>query len=155
VIILHNAPTQEREIPTARHRVLLVEDCRDSAELVRACLKGSEIELTISVDGNQRLEAFKSATYNLVLMDFELPVLDGCAATLAIRHWEIQNSRAFTTISALTAVRTTAGLARIFASGGSNYLPKPITRATLLQNVRQFLRCAHRREEAEKQLAAY
>lgn len=104
VIILHNARLQECEIPTARHRVLLVEDCRDSAELVKALLKGSEIELTILVDGNRGLEVFKSATYNLVLMDIKLPVLDGCAATLTIRHWEIQNSRAFTTVTALTAV---------------------------------------------------
>ena len=129
----------KREETPAQYRVLLVEDSRDSAALVKAYLKDPLIHLTVSADGEKGLQAFKQSVFDLVLMDIQMPVLDGCAAALAIRHWEVENSLAPTPITALTASSTASELSRIFTSGCSNYLPKPVTKEILLQTVRQFL----------------
>lgn len=124
---------------TAHHRVLLVEDNKDDVEIVKAYLKGSSIGLTVARDGIQGLQAFKCASYDLVLMDIEMPLLDGFAATSAIRHWEIQHSLPITPITALTASSTPRNLARFVVSGFSNHLSKPVTKASLLEAVMQVL----------------
>ena len=128
-----------REAPPAQYKVLLVEDSRDSVAIVKAYLKDPRIEVTVSMDGGQGLEAFKQSVFDLVLMDIQMPVLDGCATALAMRHWEVKNSLPPPPITALPASSTASELARIFTSGCSNYLPKPVTKAILLQTVRQFL----------------
>ena len=74
-----------------------------------------------------------------------MPVLDGCAATLAIRRWEKEKSLRPTPITALTASSSADDLAKIFASGCSHYLPKPVTKAILLQTVQQFFNAQTRR----------
>jgi CheY-like chemotaxis protein len=123
----------------AKYKVLLVEDSRDSVAVVTSYLNDPRIDVTVSADGEEGVRAFKQSRFDLVLMDIQMPVLDGCAAALAIRHWEVENSFSPTPITALTASTTAAELARIFTSGCSNYLPKPVTKEILLQTVRQFL----------------
>jgi CheY-like chemotaxis protein len=124
---------------SGQYKVLLVDDSRDSVAVTKAFLTDPRIQVTVSPDGEQGVKAFKDSVFDLVLMDIQMPVLDGCAATLAIRRWEVDNALALTPITALTASCTTGELARIFASGCSSYLPKPITKTILLQAVRQFL----------------
>jgi CheY-like chemotaxis protein len=131
--------TPQLETKTApQYKVLLVEDSPDGVAIVKAYLKDPRIDVTVSADGEKGLQAFKESVFDLVLMDIQMPVLDGCAASLAIRRWELQNSLAPTPITALTASSSAGELARIFTSGCSNYLPKPVTKAILLQTVRQF-----------------
>jgi CheY-like chemotaxis protein len=119
--------------------VLLVDDSQDSVAIVKAYLNDPRIQVTVSNDGEQGIRAFKDSVFDLVLMDIQMPGVDGCAATLAIRHWEVDNSLPPTPITALTASSTAGELARIFTSGCSNYMPKPVTKSILLQMVRQFL----------------
>jgi len=126
-------------MPSTPYKVLLVEDSPDSVAIVKAYLKDPRIEVTVSADGEKGLQAFKESSFDLVLMDITMPVLDGCSAALGIRRWELQNSLAPTPITALTASSTAVELSRIFSSGCSNYLPKPITKTILLQTVRQYL----------------
>jgi len=131
--------TPQLETKTApQYKILLVEDSPDGVAIVKAYLKDPRIDVTVSADGEKGLQAFKESVFDLVLMDIQMPVLDGCAASLAIRRWELQNSLAPTPITALTASSSAGELARIFTSGCSNYLPKPVTKAILLQTVRQF-----------------
>jgi CheY-like chemotaxis protein len=134
-----------RDAAAAPYKVLLVDDSNDSVAITKAFLHDPKIQVTVSVDGEQGFKAFKDSVFDLVLMDIQMPGLDGCAATLAIRHWEIENSLMPTPITALTASSTVDDLARIFASGCSNYLPKPVTRTILLQTVQQFLSASPRR----------
>ena len=131
--------TQDAATP-AQYRVLLVEDSHDSVAVTKAFLNDPRIHVTVSGDGQQGFNAFKDSVFDLVLMDIQMPVLDGCSTALAIRQWEIENSLTPTPITALTASSTADDLAKIFASGCSNYLPKPVTKAILLQTVKQFLK---------------
>jgi CheY-like chemotaxis protein len=136
-LTLESVLTTHEEAP--QYEVLLVEDDKDIVAIVRSYVDHPRIRITVATDGAEGLRAFKCSPYDLVLMDIHMPVLDGCATTLAIRRWEIDNSRVPTPITALTASSTAAELGRIFASGCTNYLPKPITKPMLLQAVRQFL----------------
>jgi CheY-like chemotaxis protein len=128
-----------RDTASGKYKVLLVDDSRDSVAVTQAFLNDPRIQVTVSADGEQGVKAFKDSVFDLVLMDIQMPGLDGCAATLAIRQWEIENSRTLTPITALTASCTVGELARIFAAGCSSYLPKPVTRTILLQAVQQVL----------------
>jgi CheY-like chemotaxis protein len=145
---LESVPIRQNETP-AQYKVLLVEDSRDSVAIVRAYLKDPRIEMTVSVDGEEGVKAFRQSAFDLVLMDIQMPVLDGCGAALAIRRWEVENSLPPTPITALTASTTAAELARIFTSGCSNYLPKPVTKEILLQTVRQFLNAGPKSEASQ------
>jgi CheY-like chemotaxis protein len=133
-----------RNAAPAPYKVLLVEDSHDSVAVTKAFLNDPRIQVTVSGDGEQGFQAFKDSVFDLVLMDIQMPGLDGCAAALAIRRWEIQNSLLPTPITALTASSTADDLEKIFASGCSNYLPKPVTRTILLQTVKQFLNAVPR-----------
>jgi CheY-like chemotaxis protein len=124
---------------TPKYKVLLVEDNNDAVAITRAFLSDPSIQLTVSADGEQGVRAFKDASFDLVLMDIQMPVLNGCDAALAIRRWEVENGLIPTPITALTALSNASDLAKIYASGCSNYLPKPVTKPMLLQTVRQFL----------------
>jgi two-component system sensor histidine kinase/response regulator len=136
----HSTPHSTTEdAVVGQYKVLLVDDSRDSVAVTQAFLSDPRIQLTVSGDGEQGVQAFKDSVFDLVLMDIQMPVLDGCAATLEIRRWEADNALQLTPITALTASCTTRELARIFASGCSSYLPKPVTKTILLQAVRQFL----------------
>jgi CheY-like chemotaxis protein len=139
-----------RAVPAAtpaQYKVLLVEDNRDSVLVTKAFLNDPRIRVTVSGDGEEGFRAFKDSVFDLVLMDIQMPVLDGCAAALAIRRWEIENSLTPTPITALTASSTVADLAKIFASGCSSYLPKPVTKTILMQTVRQFLHAPPRGDQ--------
>ena len=123
----------------AQYRVLLVEDSPESVTIVKAFLNDPRIHLTVSYDGADALAIFKTSTFDLVLMDILMPELDGCETTVAIRQWEAENSLPRTPITALTASSTPSEVDRIFSSGCSSYLRKPITRTILLQTAKQFL----------------
>ncbi len=118
--------------------VLLVDDSHDIATLVQAHLSDPSIHVTVSTNGWDGIETFKQSPFDLVLMDIQMPGLDGCEATRAIRFWERQNHRRPTPIAALTAASSTIALNEVYQSGCTQYLPKPISRNVLLQTVSQY-----------------
>jgi len=124
----------------ARCRVLLVDDCPDTTRLLRAYLADPGIELTAVNNGRDGIEAFKCAAlpFNLVFMDMEMPGTDGCAATMEMRRWEIENRLPRTPIAAFTALSDTATATRMVEAGCTIHLTKPILRQRLLQIVGQY-----------------
>jgi two-component system, sensor histidine kinase and response regulator len=80
------APTSSTELRALR--ILLAEDSSDNQMLVRSYLKQNPYHLDIAGHGASALEQFKSGNYDLVLMDMQMPVMDGYEATHAIRAWE-------------------------------------------------------------------
>lgn len=120
-------------------KILLVEDNPDNRMLVKAYLKKQPYEITEAENGEEAVAAFQSAEFDLVLMDVQMPVLDGYAATRAIRQWEADQGREPTTIFALTASAVKEDVTRSLEAGCDNHLTKPIKKKTLIDALQQVL----------------
>ena len=84
-------------------------------------------------DGAQALAAFRGGLFDIVLMDMQMPVMDGLTATRAIRDLEaVSPARPRTPIVMLSANAMAAHRDQAFAAGADHHVPKPITAASLL-----------------------
>jgi signal transduction histidine kinase/DNA-binding response OmpR family regulator len=114
-------------------RVLLVEDSLDSQMLIRSYLQRSPYRLDIANHGAIALERFKKGAYDLILMDMQMPVMDGYEATRAIRAWEQEQDLPPTQIIALTALALKEEGVKILAAGCDAHMTKPIKKQILLE----------------------
>jgi two-component system sensor histidine kinase/response regulator len=114
------------------YRILLCEDSLDNAFLIRAYLKDTEYAIEHAQDGQAGVELFQKERFDIVLMDIQMPVLDGHGATRQMRNWETVSSQKKTPIVALTAHALKDEEERTRASGCTAFLSKPIRKDTLL-----------------------
>lgn len=119
-------------------RVLLVDDCPHQRTVVALHLRDPRICLEMADSGKAGVSAFKTSKFDVVLMDMEMPDMDGGTATRTIRHWELQERPLLTPIIAVTGHSDTETLARFFGAGCTSYLPKPLSRSMLLQAIAQY-----------------
>lgn len=131
-----SADPSDMSTPSA-YRILLAEDLEDNREVVKLFLKDTPYQLEMAENGAAALERFKGGTYDLVLMDMQMPVMDGLDATAAIRHWEREQLRKPTPIIALTANAFTEEANHSLAAGCTAHMTKPIKRQTLLAIIAQ------------------
>ncbi|MGZ9204782.1 MAG: response regulator, partial [Nitrospira sp.] len=113
--------------------VLLVEDSSDNQLLVRTYLKDTGHVLEVAEHGAVALDKFKHSHYDVILMDIQMPVMDGYTATKSIRAWERDHDLPPTPIIALTALALKEEHTRIFEAGCNIHLTKPVKKATLLE----------------------
>jgi len=116
-------------------RVLTVDDSRDNRALILAYLKNTPYESDVAATGAMACEMVTTGRYDLVLMDRQMPVMDGLTATRAIRAWEKANDRKPTPIIALTAAAMRGDREICLAAGCTAYLTKPIDRDVLLRAI--------------------
>jgi signal transduction histidine kinase len=116
-----------------RRRILLADDSEDNRTLIRYYLKKLPYELDFAENGEAALRKFQTERYDLVLMDLQMPVLDGYEAVRAIRSFERERDRLPTPIVALTAHAMDEKLRRCLAEGCNAFVTKPVTRAQLLE----------------------
>jgi PAS domain S-box-containing protein len=124
------------ELPLPALHILLVEDSPDNRTITIAYLRDTPYRVEIAVNGAIACEKFKAGHYDLVLMDRQMPVMDGLTATRAIREWEKANCRPPTPIIALTAAALKGDQEKCVAAGCTAYLTKPIKQAVLLQAIK-------------------
>jgi PAS domain S-box-containing protein len=110
---------------TKRLSVLLVEDNDINRLYAKSILKNWQCEVDIAENGLVAIEKVKSGDYDLVLMDIQMPVMDGYEATKTIRL--LDASKREVPILALTANATKPDIERCLSSGMNDYLPKPFT----------------------------
>jgi CheY-like chemotaxis protein len=116
----------------------VVDDCPDMVRLLVAYLADPRIHVTTARNGLEGLAAFRYGIFDLVLMDMEMPEMNGYAATISIRNWETDRQLPRTPIAALTAASDFGASNRILLAGCTIHLSKPIRRETLLGIVKQF-----------------
>ena len=124
--------------PAARHpghRILIAEDSEYNIVLIRAYLKNSGFELDVAENGRIAVEKVMATRPDLVLMDLQMPVMDGLEATRAIRQWEAATGARPTPILALTAHAAGEGVGISLEAGCNEHLTKPIKRVTLLEAI--------------------
>jgi PAS domain S-box-containing protein len=130
----HPAPAPPTEVRALR--ILLVEDSQDNQVLIRSYLKGTSYRLDIADHGAIALELFKNGYYDLILMDMQMPVMDGYEATKAIRAWEREHDLPPTQVIALTALALKEDGVKILDAGCNAHMTKPIKKHTLLEILR-------------------
>lgn len=116
-------------------RVLLVEDTPANRKVVQRVLQRRGHEVVIAVNGREALDAYRGGEYDLILMDVQMPIMDGLQATEAIREIERRNSKPPARILALTAHSLRGDRERCLRAGMNGYLAKPLNLAELLDNV--------------------
>jgi PAS domain S-box-containing protein len=116
-------------------RILIVEDSEFNVVLIKAYLKDCGFEIDVAENGKLGVEKVKSGNPHLVLMDLQMPVMDGLEATRAIRKWELQTQAHPVPILALTAHALGEGVGNSLEAGCNEHLTKPIKKATLLQAI--------------------
>jgi CheY-like chemotaxis protein/HPt (histidine-containing phosphotransfer) domain-containing protein len=119
-------------------QILLVEDSPDNRTITLAYLQDTPYRIDIAENGQIACDKFKASRYDLVLMDRQMPVMDGLAATRAIRLWEQANQRTPTPIIALTAAALKGDREKCIAAGCTAYLTKPIKQKILLQAIKEY-----------------
>jgi CheY-like chemotaxis protein len=119
-------------------RILLVEDNQKSRLVIRTFLKQTPYTIDTAEHGEIAVEKFKADQYDLVIMDIEMPVMDGYAATAKIRQWEAENRVKATPIIALSAHALVEHAHKSIAAGCNSHLAKPIKKKDLLAAIRKY-----------------
>jgi PAS domain S-box-containing protein len=139
-IILQPHTPSDKTLPED-HRslhILLVEDSEDNRFLVQAYLKKTNYLIDTAENGQIAVEKFLSNVYDLILMDVQMPVMDGYTATREIRRLEQEEGRKPTPIVALTAHALKGDIEKSLQAGCDDHLTKPIRKPILLETIRRF-----------------
>jgi PAS domain S-box-containing protein len=123
------------ELPLPPLRILLAEDSPDNCLVTLAYLEKTPYRIEIAETGAMACEMFASRHYDLVLMDRQMPVMDGLTATRKIRAFERSNDRPATPIIALTASALKGDREMCLAAGCTAFLTKPIKQDVLLRAI--------------------
>jgi signal transduction histidine kinase/CheY-like chemotaxis protein len=126
-----------KRLPVIPSRILLAEDNRVNQRLVQRILEKEGHDVIVVANGREVLEALKSDTFDLVLMDVQMPLMDGIVATKAIRATEAL-TKTHIPIVALTAHAMKGDQDRCVAAGMDGYISKPIRAADLLNVVAKY-----------------
>ncbi len=126
----------EISVPLPALRILLVEDSEDNCIITVAYMADTPYHVDIAENGAIACDMFAAAHYDVVLMDRQMPVMDGLTATRSIRAWERTNGRQPTPIIALTASALKGDREMCLAAGCTAFLTKPIKQEVLLQAIR-------------------
>ncbi|RPH94117.1 MAG: response regulator [Lysobacterales bacterium] len=132
--------------PLPALNILLVEDSPDNRTITMAYLRDTPYRVEPAENGAIAFEKFTTRHYDLVLMDRQMPVMDGLTATRAIRAWELENQRPPAPIIALTASALKGDQEKCLAAGCTAYLTKPIKEAALLQAIREHSMAAEAKD---------
>ncbi|MEA3289557.1 MAG: response regulator [Campylobacterota bacterium] len=119
--------------------ILLVEDNLANKMFMKVILKKLKLNFDIASDGIEAVEAFKSAKYDAILMDENMPNMNGIEATKLILEHEKQNNLIHTPIIALTANAVKGDRERFLNAGMDEYLTKPIDQKKLNYTLQTFL----------------
>jgi PAS domain S-box-containing protein len=127
-------------------RVLLAEDHLVNQKVVQLILAPSGAELTVVENGALAVEAFKAAPYDLVLMDMQMPVMDGLAATRLIRAHERDAAPGERVPIVMLSANAMAHHRRdALAAGADLHVSKPVTAVSLMAGIDQALDAGERR----------
>ena len=113
--------------------ILLVEDSPDNQVLIQSYLKSTSHRIDLADNGQIGVAKFQNGHYDLILMDMQMPVMDGLTATRTIRRWEQEQGLPASQIVALTALALKEESARIFEAGCNTPMTKPLQKTTLLE----------------------
>jgi CheY-like chemotaxis protein len=132
-------PETTVSIPVGLH-VLLAEDNFVNQTLARRMLENAGYTVVCALDGREAVEACAADQFDVILMDLQMPFMDGFEATAELRLREV-SSGGHTPIIALTANAMQGDRERCLAGGMDGYVTKPMKRAELFRAIASGLEC--------------
>jgi CheY-like chemotaxis protein len=117
----------------------LADDSDDNRLLIGAYLKNDCYQIDEAENGERAIAKFMEGRYDLVLMDVQMPILDGYTAVRAIRQWEECRRLARTPIIALTASALQEEVHRSLAVGCDAHVSKPVRKQVLLKAIHEAI----------------
>jgi len=127
------------EVPIGPARILVVDDDAMNLRLVRALLADQDFDLTFAEDGVEACDLLSQKHFDLILLDIQMPNMDGIEVTKHIRAGKLANCDPTIPVIALTAFAMPGDQDRFLACGVSDYLSKPLEPLTLLKRVQMHL----------------
>ncbi|TGK95973.1 response regulator [Leptospira brenneri] len=125
---------EPENFPTCK--VLLAEDSEENIFIIKTFFRKYPIEIVTAYNGRQALENFKSQKFDIILMDMQMPEMDGLEATREIRKIEIANQTTATNaipIIAISANVQKEDISKSFLAGITSYLSKPVRKHEILK----------------------
>jgi PAS domain S-box-containing protein len=130
--------------------VLVADDSIHNRMLLQAYLRSAQYLVDIVENGAEAVERVQAGHYDVVLMDMQMPVMDGYTATRAIRQWEQSHNRGPLPIIALTAYALSGDRNKCLEAGCTDYLAKPIKKEALFAVIAEHVQDATRSAEPER-----
>jgi len=127
----------DNDTPLRPLKILLAEDSPDNCTIAIAYLEDTPYQVDVAETGAMACEMFVLNHYDLVLMDRQMPIMDGLTATRTMRAWEHANHRLPTPIIALTASALKGDREKCLAAGCTAFLTKPIKQDVLLRAIKE------------------
>ncbi len=130
-------------------QILLVEDNEINQQVAKEILEGAELVVTIANDGQEGFNAVKDKNFDAILMDIQMPVLDGYQATRKIREWEAEVRKEDSDLSpqhsalpiiAMTAHAMAGDEQKSFKSGMNDHVTKPIDPDQLFSTLQKWIK---------------
>ena len=144
----HGAPAEPSTEGAETHgddgdlRLLAAEDNQTNRQVLQAVMDSLGIDIDIVPDGREAVDAWRTGGYDLILMDIQMPVMDGIDAAREIRKLELEEKRRRTPIVALTANALTHQIEEYLAAGMDGHVAKPIEIAKLYEAISTALTAA-------------
>ena len=141
--LIDNSNVEDTSLETSQNlkaHVLIVEDNKTNQMLMGMILEDLEITYDIANDGAEGVLSFKQSNYDVVLMDENMPNMNGIEATKRIRELEKEQSLTATPIIAVTANALSEDRQRFLAAGMDDYISKPYGEEDIVKVLQKFLR---------------
>ncbi|GAB6113236.1 PAS domain S-box protein [Desulfomicrobium salsuginis] len=131
--------TAEAADGQGRLRILLVEDDPSNQMPIQIILTRAGHEIVLAEDGGKAVEALEGQRFDCVLMDIQMPVMDGVQATMAIRQSESLRGKRRVPIIAMTAYAMTGDREKFLTAGMDGYIAKPVVVADLMRTIAEVM----------------
>ena len=126
LVVSEPAGGAEADVEGRSIQLLAAEDNPVNQKVLQAIVEPMDVQLTIVGDGQQAVDAWRTGVFDAILMDIQMPVMDGISAARAIRAAECETGRVRTPILALTANALTHQVQEYMAAGMDGHVSKPI-----------------------------
>jgi two-component system sensor histidine kinase/response regulator len=128
-----------RELPQFTARVLVVEDNAVNQKVAQGLLKKFGVQVELAANGEEALNSLENLPFDLVLMDCQMPVMDGYEATQQIRHSESKVLNRDIPIIAMTANSMAGDRDKCLAVGMDDFISKPVNPNKLQEALKRWL----------------
>ncbi len=136
----HVLPLSTAKSASKHIRILVVDDTDDNRFLLIAYLKKTPYQVIQASNGQEAINRIFTATedFDLVLMDIQMPIMDGYAATVAIRQWETRNNKSHVPIIAVSANAMEDDIKKSLDAGCTEHVNKPIKKSVLIDMIQKY-----------------